>query len=270
MVSAKEIQATCEDIIREFAPQQVILFGSYAYGTPTEASDVDLFVVMSGLKLNAREEAWEMKKRIPKRFRLDLHVRSPEELAYRVSHNDWFLREILEKGDVLYDTADVKTSRSARACPSPDQLELAEEALVPIWQETGAINPLTLEWVEVAEDDYELVKLQLQHSSKRRRYNTLCFNAQQCIEKYLKAWLQEANLPTPRTHDLNELLDLIVPARPEWETWRTDFSAFDKYAVDARYPGYVATEADAEHAVHICDEVRQTVRNMLELSEEDN
>ena len=266
MVSAKEIQATCEDIIREFAPQQVILFGSYAYGTPTEASDVDLFVVMSGLKLNAREEAWEMKKRIPERFRLDLHVRSPEELAYRVSHNDWFLREILEKGDVLY----VKTSRSARACPSPGQLELAEEALVPIWQETGAINPLTLEWVEVAEDDYDAVKLHLQRSSKRPSYNKICFNAQQCIEKYLKAWLQEANLPTPRTHDLNELLDVIVPARPEWETWRTDFSAFDKYAVDARYPGYVATEADAEHAVRICDEVRQTVRNMLELSEEEN
>ncbi len=44
MVSTKEIQATCDDIVREFAPQQVILFGSYAYGTPTEASDVDLFV----------------------------------------------------------------------------------------------------------------------------------------------------------------------------------------------------------------------------------
>ena len=44
MVSTKEIQATCDDIVREFAPQQVILFGSYAYGTPTEASDVDVFV----------------------------------------------------------------------------------------------------------------------------------------------------------------------------------------------------------------------------------
>ena len=36
MVTREEIQATCDDIVREFAPLQVILFGSYAYGTPTE------------------------------------------------------------------------------------------------------------------------------------------------------------------------------------------------------------------------------------------
>ncbi|MDD9973311.1 MAG: nucleotidyltransferase domain-containing protein [Candidatus Poribacteria bacterium] len=46
MVTRQEIQATCDDIVREFAPLQVILFGSYAYGTPTEDSDVDLLVVM--------------------------------------------------------------------------------------------------------------------------------------------------------------------------------------------------------------------------------
>ena len=262
MVSAKAIQETCNDIIREFAPQQVILFGSYAYGTPTEDSDVDLFVVMTGMKSNAREEAWEMKKRLPERFRLDLHVRSPEELAYRVSHNDWFLREILEKGDVLYEKG--QTSSGAKAYPAPGRLEV----LVPIWQEAGAMNPLTLEWVELAETDYGSVKLHLEHAFKSPFYNIICFHAQQCIEKYLKAWLQEANLPTPRTHELNDLLDLCVPTRPAWEAWRSDFSAFDKYAVDARYPGYIATEADAEHAVGICNEVRQTVRDMLELGEE--
>ena len=262
MVSAKEIQETCNDIIREFAPQQVILFGSYAYGTPTEDSDVDLFVVMTGMTSNAREEAWEMKKRLPERFRLDLHVRSPEELAYRVSHNDWFLREILEKGDVLYEKG--QTSPDAKAHPAPGRVE----ALVPIWQEAGAMNPLTLEWVELAEADYGSVKLHLEHAYKPAFYNIICFHAQQCIEKYLKAWLQEANLPTPRTHKLNELLDLMVPTRPAWEAWRTDFSAFDKYAVETRYPGYIATKADVEHAVGICNEVRQTVRDMLELGEE--
>ena len=65
MVSTKEIQATCDDIVREFAPQQVILFGSYAYGTPTEASDVDLFVVME-----AQQQAREIQKRMPERHRL--------------------------------------------------------------------------------------------------------------------------------------------------------------------------------------------------------
>ena len=46
MVTRQEIQATCDDIVREFALLQVILFGSYAYDTPTEDSDVDLLVVM--------------------------------------------------------------------------------------------------------------------------------------------------------------------------------------------------------------------------------
>ena len=46
MVSREEIQATCDDIVREFSPLQVTLFGSYAYGIPREYSDVDLLVVM--------------------------------------------------------------------------------------------------------------------------------------------------------------------------------------------------------------------------------
>ena len=46
MVPRQENQATCDDIVREFTPLQVILFGSHAYGTPTEDSDVDLLVVM--------------------------------------------------------------------------------------------------------------------------------------------------------------------------------------------------------------------------------
>ena len=255
MVSAKEIQATCNDIIREFAPRQVILFGSYAYGMPTEESDVDLFVVMAGVESGGRQQAREMKKRLPERFRLDLHVRSPEEFAYRVSHNDWFLCEILEKGDVLYDTA---------ALPP---LKLAEDTLVPIWEEKGTMNPLTLEWVELAEIDYAAIQLFLPQLSRRGAPNKICFNAQECIEKYLRAWLQEANLPTPRTHDLNVLLDLIVPSLPAWEAWRADFSAFGKYAVDVRYPSHFPTRTDAERAVRICDEVRQVVRDMLKLTD---
>ena len=102
MVTREDIQATCDDIVREFTPLQVILFGSYAYGTPTEDSDVDLLVVMDIPKSEFRNKAVEIRQRIPHRFSLDLLVRSPEEIASRVSYNDWFLREITEKGDFLY------------------------------------------------------------------------------------------------------------------------------------------------------------------------
>ena len=104
MVSRKDIQATCDDIVREFAPLQVILFGSYAYGTPSEYSDVDLLVVMPVEKSETRQQASEIRKRIPRRFSMDLIVRSPEEIAYRITHNDWFLLEVTEKGEVLYES----------------------------------------------------------------------------------------------------------------------------------------------------------------------
>ena len=108
MVDPKDIQATCDDIAREFAPLKIILFGSYAYGTPTEDSDVDLCVIMAIPESQTRRQAVEIRQRIPRRFRIDLLVRSPEEIAHRVSHNDWFLREITQKGQVLYESVDAR------------------------------------------------------------------------------------------------------------------------------------------------------------------
>jgi predicted nucleotidyltransferase len=106
MIDSKAIQATCDEIAREFHPLQIILFGSYAYGTPTEDSDADLLVVMDIPEDETRRQAVSIRQRIPRRFRMDLIVRTPRELAFRVAHNDWFYREILERGKVLYESAD--------------------------------------------------------------------------------------------------------------------------------------------------------------------
>ena len=251
MISQTDIQATCDDIVREFAPLQIILFGSYAYGTPTEHSDVDLLVVMPIPQSETRQQELEIQRRVPRRFRMDLHVRSPAEIAYRISYNDWFLREILEKGDVLYETSDYLKD-SLKITPEINQLHD---------KETAFVNPLTLEYIEKAEGDYADAKW-LQQAPKPN-YDNICFHAQQAIEKYLKAWLQETNRPVPRTHDLVELLDLIVPVLPAWNRWRNDFSLFTKHAVDSRYPGYFATTNDAADAMRICIEVRQAIRAIL-------
>ena len=253
MISTKAIQATCDDIVRACSPRQVILFGSYAYGTPTEDSDVDMLVVMDILKSETWRQRCEIEARIPKRFPLDLQVRSREDIAYRFSHNDWFLREVLEKGDVLYDTEG--------ALPT---LGLAEDSLVPVWEEHGVINPLTLEEVRAAEEDWATVQI-LQQALRRDVYHSICFHAQQCVEKYLKAWLQEANLRVPRTHNLNELLALIVPTRSEWQAWHTDFNTFKPYAVDVRYGKHFANAAEVENAVRVCTEVRREIRAALQL-----
>ena len=106
MIDRKAIQATCDDIVREFHPQRVVLFGSYAYGTPTEDSDADLLIVMDIPEDQTRQQAVAIRQRIPRRFRMDLIVRTPAELAFRVKHNDWFYREIQERGEVLYESPD--------------------------------------------------------------------------------------------------------------------------------------------------------------------
>ena len=243
MVTRQDIQATCDDIVREFAPLQVILFGSYAYGTPSKYSDVDLLVVMEVPESETRRQEIEIRQRIPERFKIHLLVRSPDEIAYRLSHNDWFLREITEKGEVLYGSANF--------------------FLKPPKKEQCAMNPLTLEWVQKAEGDYTVAQQVLQGQNPVN--DAICFHAQQCIEKYLKAWLQEANIPFPRTHDLKELLNLIVPTLPAWDSWRDDFSKLSEHAIDPRYPGKFATADETAHAMHICNEVRQAVREQLKL-----
>lgn len=255
MVTRADIQAITNDIVREFAPLQVILFGSYAYGTPTEDSDVDLLVVMDIPKSEFRNKAIEIRQRIPYCFSLDLLVRSPKEIAYRVSYNDWFLREITEKGERLHVSDAYHNIESWQGIPNAVKKK-------------NCMNPLTLEWIEKAEEDYNVAQLARQAAPPF--HNSICFHAQQCIEKYLKAWLQEANIPVPRTHDLEELLALIVLMLPAWEHWRSDLKIITEYAVDARYPGDSATAENTAHAMHVCDAVRQAVRDSLKLPMDKN
>ena len=259
MVTRQEIQATCDDIVREFAPLQVILFGSYAYGTPTEDSDVDLLVVMDVPKSKFINKAIEIRQRISYRFGMDLLVRSPEEIAYRVSYNDWFLREITEKGEVLHGSEARCNVKNLQGTPYETNV---------LKKEKGCMNPLALEWMEKAENDYAAVQQLLQASNPL--HDIICFHAQQSIEKYLKAWLQEAVMPVPRTHNLEELLNLIVPTQPTWSQWKPDFKIITAYAVDSHYLGGSATSDNTQHAMHICHEVRQAVRTQLKLTDVGN
>ena len=105
MVEHCDIEATCADIVRAVAPLKIVLFGSHAYGTPKEDSDVDLLVIADVPEEEARQLAVRIRCSIPRRFPVDILVRTPAELAYRTAHNDWFIREILEKGRVLYESA---------------------------------------------------------------------------------------------------------------------------------------------------------------------
>lgn len=123
---------------------------------------------------------------------------------------------------------------------------------------------MTREWVENAEEDWNIAGLALR-SRKTPRYRGACFHTQQCVEKYLKARLYEDSLPFPKTHDLTALLDLLVPSYPLWTALRPALLILKVYAVDFRYPGETAGKEEAQEAVKLCRDVRATVRGSFGL-----
>ena len=126
------------------------------------------------------------------------------------------------------------------------------------------MKPLTREWVEKAEADYISAQREFR-ARKKPNYDAACFFAQQSIEKYLKARLQEAEIAFGKTRDLVKLLDLVSPVAPLWEPYRPTFRPLSSYAVVFRYPGENADKEEAFEALKICREFRQVARHSLGL-----
>ena len=102
-VTQEKLEAAIQRIVEAFDPQKVILFGSYAYGMPAPDSDVDLLVIMESNQRPARRAMAISRLFRPYPFPMDILVRTPKELEHRLQIGDLFLREITEKGEVLYE-----------------------------------------------------------------------------------------------------------------------------------------------------------------------
>ena len=124
------------------------------------------------------------------------------------------------------------------------------------------MNELTKEWVEKAEGDFHTA-LRECRARKAPNYDASCFHAQQCIEKYMKARLQEAGMPFGKTHDLIALLELCISIEPLWEAFRGSLISLNRYAVDFRYPGESASKEEAREAVSIMQSLRDAMRKSL-------
>lgn len=90
-------------------------------------------------------------------------------------------------------------------------------------------------------------------------YDAACFHAQQCAEKYLKALLQEAQIPFGKTHNLSLLLDLLPERHSGMELLRPTLAILNAYAVEYRYPGESAEKEVARQAVMLAKEVKEAV-----------
>lgn len=105
MVQMNEIRNLSRAIAREFHPRRIVLFGSYAWGKPTRDSDVDLFVVLPH-RGRAADKSVEIRLKLRPQFPLDLIVRTPQSVARRLGMGDSFVRNILQRGKVLYEASD--------------------------------------------------------------------------------------------------------------------------------------------------------------------
>lgn len=127
------------------------------------------------------------------------------------------------------------------------------------------MKPLTNEWIAKAEGDHGTATRETQ-VTRNPNYDAVCFHAQQCAEKYLKARLQEMGISFGKTHDLSVLLDRIVALEARWEDIREDVEALTVFASEFRYPGKAADQASAQEALTRCNHVRTVARSAFGLS----
>jgi predicted nucleotidyltransferase len=99
----KSLRPAIQRIVEELEPEKIVLFGSYAYGEPNPHSDVDLLVIMK-TKASAKDRSWAVSRLLlPRPFPVDILVKTPQEVKKGIETGDFFLKEILTQGKVLYE-----------------------------------------------------------------------------------------------------------------------------------------------------------------------
>jgi HEPN domain-containing protein len=126
------------------------------------------------------------------------------------------------------------------------------------------MKPETTEWIDKAEGDWKVAQRETQAADSV--WSVVCFLAQQCAEKYLKAFLEEHNLAFGKTHDLVVLLNSSGGMFPELDPLRPQLAHLSIFGIASRYPGTQADQQAAEDAMRTAEEVRTLLRAKLGLS----
>jgi HEPN domain-containing protein len=124
------------------------------------------------------------------------------------------------------------------------------------------MNEVLEEWIAKAEGDFATAARELA-APENPNFDAVCFHAQQCAEKYLKALLIAKGVTPPKIHDLVELHRLLVPICPEWHWPIEELRLLSRSAVLSRYPGEFAELEEAQAAFAICSRMRPRLRELL-------
>jgi HEPN domain-containing protein len=130
------------------------------------------------------------------------------------------------------------------------------------------MKPQTEAWVIKAEGDYQVLELLVStHTEGDLKCDAICFHAQQCAEKYLKARLVEAEVYFEKTHDLFHLMECVESIEPDWVQFKDDLAYLSDFATAYRYPGDNATEEESRSAHELAAKFRNVVRESLGLAD---
>jgi predicted nucleotidyltransferase len=112
-IPMRVIRQYARAIAERFLPDKIVLFGSYAYGTPHDDSDVDLLVIKP--TWSQLSQAVQIRLALAPPFPMDLIVRTPKNMKWRLEEGDSFLTEIVSRGKVLYEKDDAGVGAQGRS-----------------------------------------------------------------------------------------------------------------------------------------------------------
>jgi HEPN domain-containing protein len=194
---ARRLHPYLRVLLRDFAPQQVIVFGSYAYGVPHEGSDVDLLII-TPIQKDVLADALAIRKAfrplapVGRAMAFDLLLESPQRHGERIANGGAFYAEINDKGVSLITENDMHTDETN---PS-DWYLLGSDKLRAADAVYEALGP-SLSCVELLHE---------------------------AVERYLKGWLVGRGWKLVRTHDLQQLVDAAGAIEPKYLSY-SDFAA---------------------------------------------
>jgi HEPN domain-containing protein/predicted nucleotidyltransferase len=239
------------DILKEANPVKVIRFGSAAWGTLNEHSDLDLCVVMErtgerhirDIRRDLNRLLWEQYE--PSDIEIQLHVYYRDTFEDYLRREDPFLHEVV-KGEIVYE--------------APEEAgELLKE--LPTSYGPGRFAELAQVWLEAATKDLAHAK----SAYELGFFSHACFSCQQAAEKALKAYLFAQQQSLVRTHNLVKLLSHCISFDETFEELSGDCITLNEYYTDTRYPdtlrfGVAFTREEASHAVTCAETVLDFIR----------
>ena len=207
------IQKIVRKLVRELAPQTIILFGSYVYGQPDESSDLDLLIVRDTDEpfFDRMRSAAAVVNSVAPHLGVDAIVRTPGELMQRLRVGDHFYQEILDRGLLLYG----RSWREERC-----SIVVEDELVYPS------------EWLRIAEQDLRRVEVGLREDDPPMAGYYL----QQALEKFLKAFLISRGWRLRRIHNLNDLLEQAATYEAGFSTYAPLCKTVNPWYTADRYP----------------------------------